>query len=620
MNCWRRSTRWPIGCGTGQKRPRRGLRPRTAGRWSDGSSARVAALRVRLDAPLVVATLGGTGTGKSALVNALAGAEVVAHRPTTADDRSAHVGLPRPDIRPSARNRPAGGGLGRKGSARAGPVVLLDLSDPDTRSRRATGQPDEISPGCGGSCRFATSILVTTTQQKYRNARVAEELAAAVPGRSLVFVADPCRRGRGHPRRLSGTAFGTFFRARAGPYFPDRFGGRDGPAHQGRSRPTLSLPRRSISYARQFPVRPPRRIRRANFLDLADRTLDSALQPADHADGAGGRGPSGDRQQRQELSAGLHGKSHAELLASSRPWESRLLGQVTSAGASVRYFSSCCEAIRARGRCSRSVALSGPDAGAAGPLGAVSSARAWHSHRQDANLRQRPGRAGRGGRMGPDRLRASAMILEGYASRGRSCRGKPRVPETVAEAEADGAGLDFAADWARSGCPDRRQADRHTGWFTRGVRAFAAGHAGAMLYLAGRETSFTIRGGPLAPAAVWGLSLVSSGRVLACFVVFSVALAFTWRHPAAPASGDRPACGRLDEPGGGLGHFRPTGGRMPPGRAVSAGPRPADERRRAAAAGDRQWVDGETPWPAISNGRVSGNGRPAWWRIHGPGP
>src|SRR5690242_8797354 len=43
-------------------------------------------LRVRLEAPLVLATLGGTGTGKSTLVNALVGGEVSTagrQRPTT---------------------------------------------------------------------------------------------------------------------------------------------------------------------------------------------------------------------------------------------------------------------------------------------------------------------------------------------------------------------------------------------------------------------------------------------------------------------------------------------------------------------------------------------------------
>ena len=47
---------------------------------------RAGLLRVRLEAPLVVATLGGTGTGKSALVNALVGSEVAQtghQRPTT---------------------------------------------------------------------------------------------------------------------------------------------------------------------------------------------------------------------------------------------------------------------------------------------------------------------------------------------------------------------------------------------------------------------------------------------------------------------------------------------------------------------------------------------------------
>ncbi|NLF09250.1 MAG: hypothetical protein GX594_14925, partial [Pirellulaceae bacterium] len=47
---------------------------------------RAGSLRVRIDAPLVVATLGGSGVGKSALLNALLGEELLRtgrSRPTT---------------------------------------------------------------------------------------------------------------------------------------------------------------------------------------------------------------------------------------------------------------------------------------------------------------------------------------------------------------------------------------------------------------------------------------------------------------------------------------------------------------------------------------------------------
>ncbi len=63
---------------------------------------RVHTLRFRLETPLIVATFGGTGTGKSSLVNALVGREVTTagrERPTT----TTPILLVHPDMEPVAR-------------------------------------------------------------------------------------------------------------------------------------------------------------------------------------------------------------------------------------------------------------------------------------------------------------------------------------------------------------------------------------------------------------------------------------------------------------------------------------------------------------------------------------
>ena len=93
---------------------------------------RAESLRVRLEAPLVVATLGGTGTGKSTLVNALVGVEVVQtgrERPTTTRPTL----ICRPDLSPQMLGiSPDGIEVVRRDLPALAELVLIDCPDPDT--------------------------------------------------------------------------------------------------------------------------------------------------------------------------------------------------------------------------------------------------------------------------------------------------------------------------------------------------------------------------------------------------------------------------------------------------------------------------------------------------------
>ncbi len=147
--------------------------------------SRVETLRIRLEAPLIVATFGGTGTGKSALVNALVGRECTLsgrQRPTTTRPiLIAHpqtelelLGLPLDDFEVARVDAP----LLRD-------VILIDCPDPDTTEAETDGSNlarlHHLLP-------FCDVLLYTATQQKYRSARVGDELTQAATGCRLVFV------------------------------------------------------------------------------------------------------------------------------------------------------------------------------------------------------------------------------------------------------------------------------------------------------------------------------------------------------------------------------------------------------------------------------------------------
>jgi hypothetical protein len=150
--------------------------------------------------------------------------------------------------------------------------------------------------------------------------------------------------------------------------------------------------------------------------------------------------------------------------------------------------------------------------------GAVHGARAWHARRQREQTR--PGSMAAGS-WDPTALRASAMILDGYAVEAGLSR-KSASLETVA-GEADRAGLDFAASLAQDlDALVGRQADRHTGWLTRWrYELLLIAMLGLLLFRLGKNFFYDSWWAP-APVPAWGLESYLAAAfwlVLWCFLL-----------------------------------------------------------------------------------------------------
>ncbi len=424
---------------------------------------RAAGLRVRLEAPLVVATLGGTGTGKSALVNALVGEEVVPTgkaRPTTAQP----ILVCRPDIAPEMLGiDPSFVRVIHHNAPALAELVLIDCPDPDTAESEevtADSEPTNLArlrailPHCD-------AIIVTATQQKYRSARVADELAAAARGARLIFVqthADADADVRDDWRRILQAGYdpGELFRVDSLAALRD--------ARQGLA-PRGDFGRLAGLLARELTGAAGNRIRRANFLDLADETLAACRKRIDAAMPAVVRLQTALAEHGAKFTAGLTAQMRNELLSGRRAWEQRLLGQVAGRwGLSpfslvLRMYqglgSVVSGAMLYRMRTPAQVAL----------WGAVEGARFWQRRRRSRQADLAPERAAAAG-FDPAELHAAAFVLEGYAD-------DAGLPNELVAPDALRAGAEQAGAGFVARVSDELQrlverlAARHTGWLTR---------------------------------------------------------------------------------------------------------------------------------------------------------
>jgi hypothetical protein len=284
--------------------------------------SRIDSLRIRLEAPLVVAMFGGTGTGKSSLVNALVGRECARtgrQRPTTI----------RPLLLVHPETELAGLGFSldecdvvRVDAPLLRDIVLIDCPDPDTSETETKGNNLErlhqLLPHCD-------VLIYTSTQQKYRSARVVDELGIAATGCRLLFVqthADLDEDIRDDWRRHLAAHYEV-----PEVFFVDSLRGlKEQLVGQ---RPAGDLARLQDVLTTQLSAAQRVRIRRANLVDLVHAALVHCRAHLGDHDAALQQLETVLEEQHEKLVRSMADHLGRELHHSSHLWERRLLGSVT---------------------------------------------------------------------------------------------------------------------------------------------------------------------------------------------------------------------------------------------------------------------------------------------------
>ncbi|MFH1301139.1 MAG: GTPase domain-containing protein [Planctomycetota bacterium] len=419
-------------------------------------------LRVRLESPLVIATFGGTGTGKSSLVNALIGSYCTTsgrQRPTTTEPvLIAHpdTDLDRLGLDLSQFH------VEQKKLDELRNIILIDCPDPDTSEAMDEAgnltRLQQIIPLCD-------ILLYTSTQQKYRSARVSEELKEAAVGRRLIFV----QTHAGLDEDIREDWRQQLSRQFDVPeiYFVDSVRAlEDQLADRPLEKEFASL---QNVLSTQLGKSERLQVRRANLLELIQNAIDHCSHKISIALPAIRELESFLKQQQVSLTSQMSQELRKELLISRNLWERRLLSCVSESwgfspfSTMLRVYNGLGNFIASaslfRARNSAQVAL----------IGALQGARWIGNRHKEQAAEDRLNRIGSFG-LDNNRLRESQLLIDGYAQAAGLTTQQNHLAGSLEKLQTEAAYVEeqFLSDaGTRIDSIITKLAYKNSGWFTR---------------------------------------------------------------------------------------------------------------------------------------------------------
>ncbi len=364
-------------------------------------------LRVRLESPLVIATFGGTGTGKSSLVNALIGSYCTTsgrQRPTTT--KPVLIAHPETDLDRLGLDL-SQFHVEQKKLDQLQNIILIDCPDPDTSESQFEENNltrlQHIIPLCD-------ILLYTSTQQKYRSARVSQELIEAAVGRRLIFVQTHAGLDEDIREDWKQQLSQQFEVPEI--YFVDSVKALEDQLADRSPDPEFAALQNILSS--QLGKSERLQVRRANLLELMQNAIDHCTGKIENALPAVHELESFLKQQQAVLTEQMSQELRSELLVSRNLWERRLLSCVSDSWGSspfsmiLRLYNGLGNLIASaslfRARNSAQVAL----------IGALQGARWLGNRHQEQAADDRMKRIGTFG-LDDNKLRESQLLIDGYA-------------------------------------------------------------------------------------------------------------------------------------------------------------------------------------------------------------